>query len=62
MKKLILINAIVWASIILVGALLLKDHPNYQYFFGIIVFAAALMNGFLSNHSKKLQKANCTLN
>ena len=52
MKKLILINAIVWASIILVGALLVKDHPNYQYFFGVLVFGAALMNSFLNKYSK----------
>lgn len=60
MKKIILLNAIVWASIILIGALLLKDHPNYQYFFGILIFAAALTNGFLSNYSKKRLKSECS--
>ena len=58
MKKLILINAIVWAAVILITAWLFKDHPNYTYGFGVLIIAATLMNGFIHNATKK-KKANC---
>jgi len=59
MKKLILINAIIWAAVILITAWLFKDHPNYMYGFGVIIVAATLMNGFIHNATRKKKKANC---
>ncbi len=59
MKKLILINAIVWASVILIMAWLFKDHPNYMYGFGVIVVAATLMNGFIHSASRPRRSKDC---
>lgn len=59
MKKLILINAIVWAAVILIMAWLFKDHPNYMYGFGVIVIAATLMNGFILSASKPDKQRDC---
>lgn len=53
MKKLIIINAIIWAIVILVTAWFMKDHPNYTYVFGTEVVAATLMNGFILEARKK---------
>ncbi len=53
MKKLILINAIIWAAVILVTAWFFKDHEHYMYVFGTEVVAATLMNGFILEARKK---------
>lgn len=53
MKKLILINAIIWAIVILVTAYFVKGHENYIYVFGTEVVAATLMNGFLIEARRK---------
>ncbi|WP_397362425.1 hypothetical protein [Olleya sp. R77988] len=60
MKKIILINAIVWAVIILVGSYLFKENPNWKYFFAIVLVAFSIINGFLSNKIKK-DKKNCSI-
>ena len=59
MKRLILINAIVWAAILLIASWLFKDDPNYIYFFGILIFAAGLMNSLISSASKAKERTNC---
>ena len=59
MKKLILINAIVWAAVILITAWLFKDHPNYKYGFGVIIVAATLMNGFIASASRPRRSREC---
>ena len=59
MKRLILINAIVWAGVILIMAWLFKDHPNYMYGFGVIVVAATLMNGFILSASRTKDTKRC---
>ena len=53
MKKLILINSVIWAIVILVTAWFMKDHPSYMYVFGTEVVAATLMNGFILEARKK---------
>lgn len=57
MKKLILINAIVWATIIMVGAYLFKGDENWKYFFGLILVAFSIVNGLMANLIKKDKKS-----
>ena len=59
MKKLVLINAIVWATIILVASFLFKEVPNYKYFFLALVFSAGLMNMLIHKYAVKPIKARC---
>lgn len=56
MKKLILINAIVWATIVIVGAYLFKGDENWKYFFGLILVAFSIVNGLMANLIKKDKK------
>lgn len=56
MKKLILINAIVWATIVTVGAYLFKGDENWKYFFGLILVAFSIVNGLMANLIKKDKK------
>ncbi|WP_272024039.1 hypothetical protein [Olleya namhaensis] len=57
MKKIILINAIVWATIIMVGAYLFKGDENWKYFFGLILVAFSIVNGLMANLIKKDKKS-----
>lgn len=59
MKKLILINAIIWAAIILLSAWLFKGDENYFYLFGALLVGAGLMNGLLSEHNRKSKAHTC---
>ena len=59
MKKLILINAIVWATIILVVSYMFKEVPNYNYFFIGLIFCAGLMNSLIYSFSKKENRSDC---
>ena len=59
MKKLILINAIVWAAVLLIASWLFKEDPNYKYFFGVLVFAAGLMNALIHNATRGKRISNC---
>ncbi|WP_282070398.1 hypothetical protein [Olleya namhaensis] len=59
MKKLILINAIVWASIVMVGAYLFKGDENWKYFFGLILVTFSIVNGLMANLIKKDKKSCC---
>ena len=56
MKKLILINAIIWATIVLVGAYLFKENENWKYFFGTILVAFSIVNGLMINQMRKDKK------
>ena len=53
MKNLIIINAIIWAVVILLASYLLKDAENYEYLFGILLVAAGLQNSLIYNAIKK---------
>ncbi|WP_281847983.1 hypothetical protein [Olleya namhaensis] len=57
MKKLILINAIVWVTIVMVGAYLFKGDENWKYFFGLILVAFSIVNGLMANLIKKDKKS-----
>ena len=56
MKKFILINAMVWAALILIGSYLFKDHENWDYFFIFWISGFAIVNAMLSNLAKKVKK------
>ena len=59
MKNLLLINAIVWAAILLLASWLFKEDPNYIYFFFVLVFAAGLMNALIHNAAKRKRISDC---
>ncbi len=59
MKKLILVNAIVWAAVLLIASWMFKEDPNYKYFFAVLVFAAGLMNALIYNASKPKRESTC---
>lgn len=59
MKKILIINAIVWAILILLGSYLFKDHENWKYFFIALIFGFTTINTFLTNNQRKSKK--CTL-
>ena len=42
MKRFAIINALIWASVILLVSYFAKDLPLYKYIFGGLVFAAGL--------------------
>ncbi|WP_445382654.1 hypothetical protein [Robiginitalea sp. IMCC43444] len=47
MKKLLILNALIWAAVILIASYLYKGTENYQFLFGTLVVAAILTNGFI---------------
>lgn len=59
MKKLILINAIIWAFMILLSAWLFKGDENYQYLFGALAIGAGLTNSLIYGESRKEKARNC---
>jgi len=59
MKKIILINAIVWAILILVSSYLFKGHENWNYFFAFLLVTFSLINGYLASKLAK-QKKDCS--
>ena len=59
MKKLILINAIVWAALILVGSYLFKEHENWKLFFILWISGFAIINAMISNLARKARKEDC---
>ena len=59
MKTLLLINAIVWASLILVAAYMFKDVPDYNYFFFGLVFCAGLMNSLIYRYGRAAKGNQC---
>ena len=59
MKKFIIINAVIWASVILAISYFAKDVENYNYMFLILVFASGLQMSLLNNLSKKNKRATC---
>jgi hypothetical protein len=46
MKKVLILNALIWAGVILVASTLVGDHPKYQILIGILAVGFTLQNGF----------------
>ena len=59
MKRLILINAIIWAALILLSAWLFKDDTNYPYLFGALVFGAGITHTLIDQQRRKDKSRNC---
>lgn len=59
MKKLILINAVIWAFMILLSAWLFKGDDNYFYLFGALIIGATLMNSLIYSAGRKNKAKNC---
>ncbi|MCX2718893.1 hypothetical protein [Lentiprolixibacter aurantiacus] len=59
MKNILLINAIVWAAVLLIASWMFKDDPNYKYFFGVLVFAAGFTNSVIHSASKRRRESSC---
>ena len=56
MRKLILINALVWAGLLLLSAYLFKDHPNWKYLFMALILGFTTINSLLAVKVKRNQK------
>lgn len=46
MKKVLILNALIWAAVILLASSLVGDHPKYQVLIGILAVGFTLQNGF----------------
>jgi hypothetical protein len=60
MKRFMIINALIWASVILLVSYFAKDLTGYKYIFGILVFASGLQVSLLSNLSQKADETSCS--
>jgi len=56
MKYLLIINAIIWAAIILLASWLFKGAENYETLFAILMVAAGLQNAIIYNFLKRGRK------
>lgn len=59
MKRFMIINALIWAAVILFISYFAKDLPSYKYIFGILVFASGLQVSLLGGLERKGKKAIC---
>ncbi|QQX77392.1 MULTISPECIES: hypothetical protein [Aequorivita] len=58
MKKIIIINALIWAALLIGTTLLFKGHANVEYSFFGILLAYSIVQGLLVNFAKR-NKENC---
>lgn len=56
MKKIIIINGLVWAALILINSYLFKDHENRNQMFIIMISGFTIMNSFLLHQTKKMKQ------
>ena len=59
MKSLAIINALVWAAVILLVSYFLKDSENYEFIFLTIVLASLVQMGLVQGRSGKKQHQSC---
>ena len=59
MKRFTIINALIWAILILVISYFAKDLPNYKYVYGMLVFASGLQISLLNGLAEKDKKKIC---
>lgn len=53
MKKIITINALVWAAVLIGSAILFRENPNFPYFLLGAVLAFAIVHGLLQQNLGK---------
>lgn len=59
MKKLLIVNALIWAAVILITAYLFKDSEEYGVLFGVLIVASTLTNGLIHQEGKKRGQSDC---
>ena len=59
MKRFAIINALIWASVILTISFFAKELPEYKYIFGGLVFASGLQVSLLNDLMKKEKISRC---
>ncbi len=59
MKRFVIINALIWAFLIIAITFFAKDLPNYKYIFAILVFASALQISLLNSLGAKSKQRHC---
>lgn len=45
MKKVLILNALIWAAVILIASSVVGDHPKYQILIGVLAVGFTLQNG-----------------
>lgn len=53
MKKLMLINAFIWAALIIVASIFFKDQELYPYFFAILITLAGMVQALFAAQLSK---------
>ena len=56
MKKLLIINAVIWAAVILLCSYWFSDTENYSYLFGTLIVAAGLQHSLTYDFIRKQGK------
>ena len=59
MKRFMIINALIWAFLILAISFFARDLPNYKYLFAILVFASGFQISLLNGLGEKSKKKHC---
>lgn len=59
MKRFAIINALIWASVILLVSFFAKDLPEYKYIFAGLVFASGLQVSLLNGLLQKSKSSGC---
>lgn len=53
MKKILIINALVWAVVILTASYLFQNVANMKFFFILLISASSIVHLFLTDYMKK---------
>jgi len=59
MKKLQIINAVIWATTLLVFAYLFKGQDNAEYFSLFLILCSSITTLFITKSSKSVSKTKC---
>ncbi len=55
MKSILIINALIWAAVILIASWFFRDSENYNYLLGALVVGFTLQNGLTYQFLKRQQ-------
>lgn len=59
MKRFTIINALIWAFVILLVSFFARELPGYKYIFGGLIFASGLQVSLLNDLLKKEKTSRC---
>ena len=57
MKRILIINAFIWAGVIIIASWLYNSSEGYIYLLGALAVGFTLQNGFIYNYFKKNKQA-----